>query len=160
VFDGDTEALRMVTFQSQSESETERLGEALGRRLERGLCVCLVGPLGSGKSVIARGICRGLGIREPVVSPTFVLCEAYEGRVPVLHLDLYRLDHENQIAELGVLDRAADVVVLAEWGDRSPYLLERADMIVRFEVTGPSERVIRIEAADNAASLLEGGLDV
>lgn len=142
-------------IRSQSESETESIGEALGRRLDRGLCVCLVGPLGSGKSVMARGMCKGLGVRETVVSPTFILCEEYVGRFPVLHLDLYRLEHEREVAELGVFDRLGDAVVLAEWGERSPYLFERADVIVHLRMTGPSERTILVDCAQSAASVLE-----
>ena len=151
----DSGKTRRTTIRSRSEAETDRFGEALGRRLERGVCVCLVGPLGSGKSVVARGICRGLGVRETVVSPSFILCEEYSGRIPVLHLDLYRLDHEHEIAELGVLDRLGDAVVLIEWGERSPYLIERADVIVRLAVAGPTERVIDVECTENAVSLLE-----
>jgi tRNA threonylcarbamoyladenosine biosynthesis protein TsaE len=154
----DTGKTRRATIRSQSEAETEGFGDALGRRIDRGVCVCLVGPLGSGKSVVARGICRGLGVPETVVSPSFILCEEYTGRVPVLHLDLYRLDHESEIAELGVFDRLGDGVVLAEWGERSPYLIERADVIVRLTVTGPSERLIHVDCVNSAAALI-GELD-
>ena len=135
---------RRFTIQSSSPSETEAFGAALGERLVRGICVSLVGPLGSGKSVLARGVCRGLGVAEMVVSPSFILCEEYAGRIPVIHLDLYRLEHEREIHELGVLDRLDDAVILAEWGDRSGYLTDIADVVIRIDVTGETARAIRV----------------
>jgi tRNA threonylcarbamoyladenosine biosynthesis protein TsaE len=83
---------RAVTRITRSVRETEAAGAALARRLRAGACVRLVGPLGAGKTAFVRGAMRALGVREPAASPTFVLAREGRGRVPVAHLDLYRLD--------------------------------------------------------------------
>ena len=152
----DRRETNRLIIQSASPSDTEAFGAAFGQRLDRALCVSLVGPLGSGKSVLARGVCVGLGVAELVVSPSFILCEEYDGRIPVIHLDLYRLDHESEILELGVFDRLDDAVILAEWGDRSSYLTDTADVVIRLDVTGDRTRTIRVECSDPCARLLEG----
>ncbi|MDH3216690.1 MAG: tRNA (adenosine(37)-N6)-threonylcarbamoyltransferase complex ATPase subunit type 1 TsaE [Candidatus Krumholzibacteria bacterium] len=130
-------------MRSNSETQTERIGEVLGRDIDRGLCICLAGSLGSGKSVMARGICRGLGVEETVISPSFILYEEYSARLPVVHNDLYRLEHENEIEALGVFDRLGkDTVILVEWGDRSPRLMAMAEIVIRMTIVGESQRKI------------------
>jgi tRNA threonylcarbamoyladenosine biosynthesis protein TsaE len=121
-----------------SPEATERLGAAIGERLERGACVALVGGLGVGKTVFVRGACRGLGVDEDVLSPTFILLEVFQGRVDVAHVDLYRLEHESEIEELGVFDMlGGDTVLLVEWADRSELLMSGADIVV--EITDKGE---------------------
>lgn len=142
---------------SASVGDTERCGEQLGRRLGPGIVVCLTGVLGSGKSVLARGICKGLGVGETVTSPTFILCQEYAGRIPVVHCDLYRLEHERDIDALGLFDRlGGDEAVLVEWGDRSPRIYARADIVMHVEITGPSERRIDIRGDEAAREAVEG----
>jgi tRNA threonylcarbamoyladenosine biosynthesis protein TsaE len=146
-----------TTIVTASERATGELGRSFGLRIESGLCVSLVGSLGTGKSVLVRGICKGLGVDEDVLSPTFVLFEEYRGRIPVVHLDLYRLEHEREIEELGVFDRVGDgSVVLVEWGDRSPRLFDVSDVIVSFEMAGEKERRIVVEYPKRLAALFEG----
>jgi len=146
-----------TTIVTASERATGQLGLSFGLRIESGLCVSLVGSLGTGKSVLVRGICRGLGVDEDVLSPTFVLFEEYRGRIPVVHLDLYRLEHEREIEELGVFDRVGDgSVVLVEWGDRSPRLLDISNVIVSFEMAGETQRRIVVEYPKRLAALFEG----
>jgi tRNA threonylcarbamoyladenosine biosynthesis protein TsaE len=134
------------TFHTSSETATEALGASMGRRIDEGMCIALTGSLGTGKSVLIRGICRGLGVEEDVLSPTFVLLEEYGGRLPVVHLDLYRLEHEREIEELGVFDRLGnDSVILVEWGDRSNRILEASDVLIRLEMRGATARRITVE---------------
>jgi len=142
--------------QSLSESATLEIGARFGCRIDRPLCICLVGSLGAGKSVIARGICKGLGVDEMVVSPSFILCEEYDARIPVIHVDLYRLEHESEVDELGLYDRMADAVVLAEWGDRSANLLDAADIVISLSVSGEKERAIELTCPDTLGSICEG----
>jgi tRNA threonylcarbamoyladenosine biosynthesis protein TsaE len=118
-------------WETASAGGTARIGESIGRRLRSGLCVSVVGALGAGKTVLVGGICRGLGVEEEVLSPTFVLYEEFDGRLPVVHIDLYRLEHESEIDELGVFDLlGGHKVILAEWGDRSETLLARSDAVI------------------------------
>jgi tRNA threonylcarbamoyladenosine biosynthesis protein TsaE len=131
------------TFVTTNEAATEQLGIAMGLHVSEGMCVSLVGSLGSGKSVLVRGICRGLAVSEDVLSPTFILFEEYRGRLPVVHLDLYRLEHESEIEELGVFDRLGDgSVILVEWGDRSSRILDVSDVLIHLEVIADTERRI------------------
>jgi tRNA threonylcarbamoyladenosine biosynthesis protein TsaE len=148
---------RKKTIATQSERATGELGEAIGRRIGGGLCASLVGSLGTGKSVLVRGICRGLGVDEDVLSPTFVLFEEYRGRLPVVHLDLYRLEHEREVEELGVFDRlGGDTVILVEWGDRSPRLFDESDVVVSIEMAGDDGRRIELEYPDRLGALFAG----
>ncbi len=103
---------------TRSAEETRALGEALGRVLGAGAVVCLVGELGAGKTVLAQGIARGLGVREQVTSPSFVLIREYRGRLPVYHMDLYRLACPAELEELGPDEYFyGDGVTLVEWAD-------------------------------------------
>jgi len=139
------------TAHTASEVETARFGASLGECIEQGACVCLVGPLGAGKTVLVGGMCRGLGIDESVVSPTFILLETFQGRLPVVHVDLYRLDHERELEELGVFDYVAGgAVLLAEWGDRSPRLHQMAEVEIHIEGTGAG-RTITVHAVPELA---------
>jgi tRNA threonylcarbamoyladenosine biosynthesis protein TsaE len=97
----------------------ERLGARIAGRLRAGEAVCLWGPLGAGKSTLARGLVRALtSPDEEVPSPTFTLVQAYEGRLPLAHFDLYRLKRADEAYELG-LDEALDVgAVVIEWPER------------------------------------------
>jgi tRNA threonylcarbamoyladenosine biosynthesis protein TsaE len=148
---------RSRTITTESERATGELGVSIGRRIGAGFCASLVGSLGTGKSVLVRGICRGLGVGEDVLSPTFVLFEEYRGRLPVVHLDLYRLEHEREIEELGVFDRLGDdAVVLVEWGDRSPRLFDESDVVVTIGMTGDTGRRIVVEYPDRLAAVFEG----
>jgi tRNA threonylcarbamoyladenosine biosynthesis protein TsaE len=120
---------------SQSCSDTQRLGEQLGFLLEAGDIVCLYGELGSGKTVLSKGIARGLGVgdEDRVRSPSFVLIQRYEGRVPVYHADLYRLDGPTDIADIGLRDfLAGDGVAVIEWADKleASLPLERLDIVL------------------------------
>jgi tRNA threonylcarbamoyladenosine biosynthesis protein TsaE len=153
-----TESLsEVMTLQSASEAQTTAIGETLGKRIANGLCICVTGSLGSGKSVLVRGICRGLGVGESVASPSFILCEEYSGRLPVVHSDLYRLEHENEIEDLGLFDRIdGRCVVLIEWGDRSPRMMREADVIVELTVTGQDQRTVRIRYGTENAGIVGG----
>jgi len=144
------------TFVTKTEAATEQLGISMGLGVSEGMCVSLVGSLGSGKSVLVRGICRGLAVGEDVLSPTFILFEEYRGRLPVVHLDLYRLEHESEIEELGVFDRLGnDTVILVEWGDRSSRILEVSDVLIRLEMAGDTERKIVMQYPAALARVFE-----
>ena len=81
----------MERVESRSAAETEALGARVAERLSPGDVVVVSGEVGAGKTTLIRGVCRALGVTEPVTSPTFTIGQRYEGRVPVSHLDLYRL---------------------------------------------------------------------
>ena len=109
---------------THSAKETINLGRSLGKVLQKGDLVALVGNLGSGKTTLIQGICEGLGVKEKVTSPTFVLITSYEGRVPVHHFDLYRLDKREDFLNLGYEEFFfGEGVTLIEWAERIMELL-------------------------------------
>lgn len=108
---------------------TEAFGAALARALRAGDVVALFGSLGAGKTTLARGVLRGLGHAGDVASPTFPIVVAYEPpdvRLPVLHVDLYRIEDPSELAELGLDEALADGVLLIEWPERLPSLWPHA----------------------------------
>jgi tRNA threonylcarbamoyladenosine biosynthesis protein TsaE len=86
---------------TQSAGETERLGEVIGGLLQPGDVVALNGDLGAGKTCLARGVARGLGVRDRVTSPTFTLINEYNGMIPLYHMDMYRLGSPEELEDLG-----------------------------------------------------------
>lgn len=142
------------TVFSLSEEETLDLGRSLGRSLKGGELLLLEGDLGYGKTVFARGVAVALGIPpEEVTSPSFTLVHEYKGgRVPVFHLDLYRLlDTDEQLGAFGVEEiLAAGGVVIIEWGEKLPPFLRRNAMTIRFHDVGEGSR--RIEIVSEAKS--------
>jgi len=111
----------MATFISNSAAETQSLGEQWGREIAPGTVIALSGELGAGKTQLVKGLARGLGYPGRVHSPTFSLINVYEGgRLPLFHLDLYRLDDPAQIVAAGLdpyLD-PQDAVAVVEWAER------------------------------------------
>jgi len=143
-------------IETSSEADTERWGRQLGERIDQGLCISLVGPLGCGKSVLTRGIGRGLGVEAHVVSPSFILVEEYAGRLPLVHCDFYRLEHEDEIEDIGLFDRLeSGAVVVAEWGDRSPHLHADAQVVISLAVTGESSRTLTVEYSPQVREIIE-----
>ncbi len=107
--------------QSASEAQTLDLGIQLGRLLEQPALILLQGDLGAGKSVLARGIARGLGVdpQVPITSPTFTLMNHYQARLDLYHFDLYRLSDPDELIEIGFDDFAyGNGVALVEWPER------------------------------------------
>jgi tRNA threonylcarbamoyladenosine biosynthesis protein TsaE len=149
-----------------SADETIAVAASLAPVLRPGDVVVLGGGLGSGKTTFARGIGRGLGVTEPVVSPTFTIVREYEARVPLVHMDVYRLDRVQELHDIGleeVID--ADAVTLVEWGDVVAAYLPPDRLEVRLE-TGPGDddRLITVSlhgsswrARENAVAAAIGG---
>jgi len=99
--------------------ETIKLGEIIGKSLEPGSIIALRGDLGAGKTVLVKGIARGLGIEDEPVSPTFVIMNAYEGRIPLYHFDLYRISGADELIGIGSEEFLFGGGVSAvEWADR------------------------------------------
>jgi tRNA threonylcarbamoyladenosine biosynthesis protein TsaE len=113
------------------------IGERLGAGAGPGTVILLVGPLGSGKTVMARGIGRGLGVEEEITSPTYTIVSEYTGRRPFHHVDLYRVEGAAQLENLGLDDILwGDGVSVIEWGEKLEGL-----------PGWPSERCIRVTLA-------------
>jgi tRNA threonylcarbamoyladenosine biosynthesis protein TsaE len=140
-------------FHTQSEEATIALGEKLAAELPPKAVVLLSGNLGAGKTTLAKGIVKGLGAAEPdeVSSPTFTLIHEYSPTV--YHIDLYRLDREEQVATLGldeIFDRTA--VVLIEWGERFERLMPEERIEIRLRATGENSREIEVRSTIEVSS--------
>ena len=146
----------MVTFISHSPEETAALGEQWGREARAGWVIGLTGDLGAGKTQLVKGIARGLGITARVQSPTFALVNEYrEGRLPLAHLDLYRLDTPEQIIGAGLEEYFTNPpgIAVIEWCERwpdfatthAPRTTHHALRLVRLKQTAETERRITHE---------------
>ena len=127
-----------------SEDGTFALGAVLGSTLTPGTFVLLHGDLGAGKTAFVRGMVVGLGGNlDDVSSPTFVLIQHYKGRIPVVHVDLYRLESGAAVDDLGLEELVSGAVVAIEWAERLPRPLE-GSVIVKIEDLGETARRISI----------------
>lgn len=135
----------MPVIVSNSPDETLRLGEQWGREAKAGWVIGLTGDLGAGKTQLVKGIARGLGIAARILSPTFTLVHEYrEGRLPLYHIDLYRLDGAQEISAAGLEEYfgQTDGVTVVEWAERYPLKPSRS---ARIESPGESQRRISYE---------------
>ena len=129
---------------SSSPSATFNLGRWVGEKLQMGSVIALIGELGCGKTLFTRGICVGLGVPERRVnSPTFAFVNEYAGRLPVSHVDLYRINTVEEGFEIGILDylvRAASGVIVVEWAERMLPLFTNSYLQVQFQVLSARRR--------------------
>jgi tRNA threonylcarbamoyladenosine biosynthesis protein TsaE len=131
--------------------ETRALAARLATVARAGDLVCLVGELGAGKTQFAKGFAAGLGVEGTVTSPTFVLMAEYAGRLPLFHLDLYRLADAADALAGGLIDeRQLEGVVLVEWAERLGEALPAGRLDVLIDGTADDERRITLRAGDAA----------
>jgi tRNA threonylcarbamoyladenosine biosynthesis protein TsaE len=130
---------------TDSDQETRAWGEELGAILQAGDIVALIGELGAGKTVLAQGILKGLGVEETVQSPSFIMAREYAGRFPVVHIDLYRLRNSHDFLDLGFSEYfdGRNVVVI-EWAEKILDLLPPHHHYIRltWDVNEQNKRLI------------------
>lgn len=132
---------------SNGVNDTLNLGRKIAKNLERGDIICLFGELGSGKTILTKGIALGLGIKKNIIiSPSFVLIRQYnKGKLPFFHFDLYRLKSPKDIFALGYEEYLYDDAVTAiEWADRLKYLMPKEYLKITLEIKGENKRKIEI----------------
>jgi len=147
---------RTWTVETRSAEETLALGRRIGLAAARGDVLALVGELGSGKTVLAKGIAEGLGAASAreVTSPTFVLCREYlGGRIPFYHFDAYRLKGAADLAHIGADDcLGGDGLAAVEWADRAPGALPEDHLEAHIEVISADSRRLTFAARGPAAA--------
>jgi tRNA threonylcarbamoyladenosine biosynthesis protein TsaE len=137
---------------TRSGEETFELARAMGAGFSGTEVVLLVGELGAGKTVFAKGLAAGAGVADPhrVSSPSFTLVNVYEGRYRIFHIDLYRLERPAEIADLGWEDMLGQGIVIVEWAEKLTFPVE--GIRVRIETAGDDERRISISPVPPARS--------
>ena len=145
-------------FFSNSPAATSGLGRRMGENLKAGSVIALIGELGCGKTLLTRGICAGLGVpSRQVNSPTFVFVNEYRGKLPVFHMDLYRLGSIDEGFEIGILDylnRVESGVMVVEWAEKILSLLPDDHLEVQFHILSARKRRIVLSAPGNGFSSL------
>jgi len=142
-----TASVPALDLLSTSPEATRSIAAGLATAAEPGDVVCLWGELGAGKTVFAKGFGAGLGVSETISSPSFVLMGEYAGRLPLFHIDLYRLASAQEVLDGGLLDdRQAAGVVLIEWPDRLGDALPSERLDVRIDGGADEPRTLRLEA--------------
>ncbi|HEX5824881.1 MAG TPA: tRNA (adenosine(37)-N6)-threonylcarbamoyltransferase complex ATPase subunit type 1 TsaE [Candidatus Limnocylindrales bacterium] len=132
-------------IRTTSVAGTIALGERLGRAARPGDLICLWGDLGAGKTQVAKGVAVGLGIDATITSPTFILMAEYPGRIPLFHVDLYRLADAADALAGGVIDdRQGDGLTVVEWPERMGDVLPADRLDVRIDGSGDDPRTIAV----------------
>ena len=133
-------------FTSYNPEQTQNLGTILGKQVQVGDIILLCGELGSGKTCLTQGIAWGLDIKEYAFSPSFVLAREYHGRLPLYHVDLYRLDHIEEIIALGLDEYLyGDGVCVIEWAEKGLSVLPSENLLINLNHISPTERSLSFE---------------
>ena len=134
--------LELVTGKPE---ETQEIGRRLGALSQPGDVILMTGDLGSGKTCLTQGIAQGLGIREHALSPTFVIMREMHGRLPLYHVDLYRLDRLEETEDLGLDDYFYDGgVSVVEWAEKAMSLMPAERLLIEIEYVSDTHRTIRL----------------
>ena len=155
----DDKPLRTWERRTESPEQTESLAERLGRLLQPGDVIALVGELGSGKTLFSQGLARGLEVPETfyITSPTFVIINEYPGKIPFYHLDLYRVGNAAEFSELGIEEILyGQGAVAIEWPERLGENLPAERLEVHLEFSDETSRSLAFEAfGENARQRLD-----
>ena len=139
------ETVKFLEMLSNSAAQTRNIGMKLGKLAAAGDVILLVGPLGAGKTCLTQGIARGMGIHEYTASPSFVLVREYRGKLPLYHIDLYRLDHMEEIEELGLDNYLyGNGVCIVEWAEKGLALLPEQHLLIEIGYISDTKRGLRL----------------
>jgi tRNA threonylcarbamoyladenosine biosynthesis protein TsaE len=150
----------MISIKTKSADDTKDFAAALSQAMLKGDLVVLVGQIGAGKTTFAQGFGHGLGVSEPITSPTFVLMRSYEAPLALHHVDIYRLDHLQEVIEIGLLELLDEGgVALMEWGDLAAPVLPHDYLEITIELDDvPDARAITLAGVGSAWSSREEAL--
>jgi tRNA threonylcarbamoyladenosine biosynthesis protein TsaE len=151
---------KKVKLQTYSEAETRLLGEIIGKNLNQGDFVALIGDLGSGKTCMTKGMAKSLGVSEQyeITSPTFTIINEYPGIVTFWHVDAYRLESSRDMIDAGFEDFfSSGGVVVIEWAEKILDILPPNTLFVTFEYVNETTRDVRISGQDSIIDLIMEG---
>lgn len=136
----------MIKFVTNNTEETIQLGKKIGNYLRKGDVIAMQGTLAAGKTTITKGIAQSLDISETITSPTFCLISEYEGKMPLYHMDVYRLDNEEDFANLGTEDMIyGNGVSIIEWSEKIMNELPKKTIILKIEPQEDGSRIITLD---------------
>lgn len=136
----------MLKLVTRSPEETQAFGKRCGELSKPGDILLLTGELGAGKTCLTQGIAFGLGIKEYALSPTFVIMRQLKGRLPLYHIDLYRLDRLEETADLGLDDYFfSDGISVVEWAEKALSLMPSEHLLIQIEYLDSSGRLLRLK---------------
>lgn len=136
----------MIKFVTNNTEETIELGKKIGNHLRKGDVIAMQGTLAAGKTTITKGIAQSLDISETITSPTFCLISEYEGKMPLYHMDVYRLDNEEDFANLGTEDMIyGNGVSIIEWSEKIMNELPKKTIILKIEPQEDGSRIITLD---------------
>ena len=139
-----------MTFITNSPEETIELGIRIGNKLKKGDVIAMQGTLAAGKTTITKGIAQALGITDTITSPTFCLISEYYGKMPLYHMDVYRLDGEEDFVNLGTDDMIyGDGVSIIEWSEKIMNELPKKTIILKITPQDDGSRKIELENWNN-----------
>ena len=142
----DRTKMNHLEFISHSAEQTQQLGIRIGELALAGDIVLLVGTLGTGKTCLTQGIAWGLDIKEYALSPSFIIVREHYGRLPLYHLDLYRLDHIEEIAELGLDEYLyGNGVCVIEWAEKGLAILPAEHLLIQISYLSDNERGFQLK---------------
>jgi tRNA threonylcarbamoyladenosine biosynthesis protein TsaE len=144
-------------FITNSAAQTRTLGRRLGQLLDAGDWIGLSGDLGAGKTCFTQGIARGLGVDPdlPIVSPTFVIVQNYPGRIPLRHMDLYRVNALRELDDIGYEELyESDGVCVVEWCERVKETIPQRGLLIMIEIVDARTRRLILQALDQRGRLL------
>jgi tRNA threonylcarbamoyladenosine biosynthesis protein TsaE len=135
------QTVKSLEIVSNNPEQTRKIGTKLGELAAPGDVILLVGSLGAGKTCLTQGIARGLGIHEYTASPSFVLVREYQRKLPLYHVDLYRLDRIKEVAQLGLDDYLyGKGVCVVEWADKGLSVLPQEHLLIEMQIVSPLKR--------------------
>lgn len=142
---------------SHSPEQTQNLGRYLGKLTQSGDVFLLTGNLGSGKTCLTQGIAWGLGVKEYAFSPSFVIVREYHGRLPLYHIDLYRLDRIEEIMNLALEEYFfGDGVCVVEWAEKGTDVFPQENLLIKLDYMSPTDRSLALKpGSERYIQLLE-----
>ena len=149
----------MICINVKQASETEAIGIKLGRLVNRGDIICLSGDLGAGKTTFTQAFAKGFGVEDYVSSPTFTIINEYQGRLPLYHFDVYRLENSRAMEDIGYEEYFyGDGVCVIEWASLIPDILPMSHLWIDIKVEGEFERNICIKGTNDYYEKMIGEL--
>ncbi len=142
----------MLTFTTKTPEETIDLGFKIGQKLKKGDIIAMQGTLAAGKTTITKGIAKALGIEDTITSPTFCLISEYYGKMPLYHMDVYRLEGGDDFVNLGTDDMLyGDGVSIIEWSEKIMDELPKKTIILKITPSDDGTRLIEIDNWNNGS---------